>query len=377
MAYVMSFHNKYFGLIFADTADGKSYTDKPAKAHRFATKQDVTPEARKNFALVATDLYNQLAPDNHTFRPSSVWIDDESAYESKESPMKCSMLKKKESLTKEASQKDPEWDKYLHDVKVFIGKHYIKNIMEWVRKRGNTIKDEEGNQFINMVASCYDADMRVAKAAKLLSEWVTTNDHQHTEWDGDPKSPLERQIMLFDSPAESKKNEDASLDGVVQKVSEGLDTIQKRLESSVNDKEMSDGYWLHLDFDGVLDNRVTGVTDSTHYDVADYEWEPDETQEIPCRIYRLSVDPGIYDDDGKFVNDNNMSSISYDICVEVAPDGEDITLDILKSENKFGSKSSTITRSLSFSCDSDGVSDMVDSVVGRVMDDLGNYDYLG
>ena len=138
MAYVMSFHNKYFGLIFADTADGKSYTDKPAKAHRFATEQDVTPEARKNFARVATDLYNQLAPDNHTFRPSSISIDDESVYESKESPMKCSMLKKKESL--------------------------------------------------------------------------------------------------------SKKNEDASLDGVVQKVSEGLDTIQKRLESSVNDKEMSDGY---------------------------------------------------------------------------------------------------------------------------------------
>lgn len=110
----------------------------------------------------------------------------------------------------EVSQKDPEWDKYLHDVKVFIGKHYIKNIMEWVRKRGNTIKDEEGNQFINMVASCYDEDMRVAKAAKLLSDWVTTNDHQHTEWDEDPKSPLERQIMLFDSPAESKKNEDAS-----------------------------------------------------------------------------------------------------------------------------------------------------------------------
>lgn len=107
----------------------------------------------------------------------------------------------------EASQKDPEWDKYLHDVKVFIGKHYIKNIMEWVRKRGNTIKDEEGNQFINMVASCYDEDMRVANAAKLLSDWVTTNDWQHTEWDDDPKSPLERQIMLFDSPTESKKNE--------------------------------------------------------------------------------------------------------------------------------------------------------------------------
>lgn len=58
MAYVMAFNNKYFGLIFADMADSKSYTDKAAKAHRFATEQDVTPEARKNFARVATDLYN-------------------------------------------------------------------------------------------------------------------------------------------------------------------------------------------------------------------------------------------------------------------------------------------------------------------------------
>ena len=123
----------------------------------------------------------------------------------------CNRMQKKESLTNEDSQKDPEWNKYLHDVKMFIGKHYIKNIVEWVRKRGNTIKDEEGNQFINMVASCYDEDMRVAKAAKLLSDWVTTNDHQHTEWDAGPKSPLERQIMLFDNPAESKKNEKSYL----------------------------------------------------------------------------------------------------------------------------------------------------------------------
>lgn len=40
-------------------------------------------------------------------------------------------------------------------------------------------------------------------------------------------------------------------------------------------------------------------------------------------------------------------------------------------------KSYTITRSLCFSCDSDGVSDMVDLVVDRVMNDLGDYDYLG
>ena len=58
MAYVMAFNNKYFGLIFADTADSKSYTDKPAKVHRFASEQDVTQEARKNFARVATGLYN-------------------------------------------------------------------------------------------------------------------------------------------------------------------------------------------------------------------------------------------------------------------------------------------------------------------------------
>lgn len=70
--------------------------------------------------------------------------------------------------------------------------------MEWVRKRGNTITDDEGNQFINMVATYYDENMQVARAAKRLSDWVTTNDHQHTEWDDDPHSPLERQIMLFD-----------------------------------------------------------------------------------------------------------------------------------------------------------------------------------
>lgn len=60
MAYVMSFHNKYFGLIFADTADGKSYTDKPAKAHRFATEQDVTPEARTNLRTAQARLQGLL-----------------------------------------------------------------------------------------------------------------------------------------------------------------------------------------------------------------------------------------------------------------------------------------------------------------------------
>ena len=106
--------------------------------------------------------------------------------------------------TRIETEKDPEWDKYYHDVKVFIGKHYIKNIVEWIKKRGDTIEDDEGNKFLTMVATYYDEERSVARAAKLLSDWVTTNDWQHTEFDDDPKSPLERQIMLFDKPSESK-----------------------------------------------------------------------------------------------------------------------------------------------------------------------------
>lgn len=98
-------------------------------------------------------------------------------------------------------EKDPEWDKFYHDVKVFIGKYYIKNIVEWIRKRGNTIEDDEGNKFLNMVATYYDEERSVAMAAKLLSDWVTTNDWQHTDFDD---GKIDRQIMLFDKPSESK-----------------------------------------------------------------------------------------------------------------------------------------------------------------------------
>ena len=99
------------------------------------------------------------------------------------------------------TETDPEWDKFCHDVKVFIGKYYIKNIVEWIRKRGNTIEDDEGNKYLNMMATYYDEERSVAKAAKLLSDWVTTNDWQHTEFDD---GKIDRQIMLFDKPSENK-----------------------------------------------------------------------------------------------------------------------------------------------------------------------------
>lgn len=171
-----------------------------------------------------------------------------------------------------------------------------------------------------------------------------------------------------------------SVTDVASATAEALDTmVVPRLSASVQDKETNDGLWLHLDFDGTTDNRITSTTDSTHYSVDDYDWEPGEPQKIPCRIYRLSVNPAIFDDDANIVSDD-MPSLSYDVSVEFDPDGSTATLDILKSESDSGTESTLITRDLVFPFtnkpDSD-ISDMVDYIVARIRADLSGYGYVG
>lgn len=117
-------------------------------------------------------------------------------------------------------------------------------------------------------------------------------------------------------------------------VKAALPRIEAIVKEQVGDKELNDGYWLHTDVDGVLDNRISSVTDADHYDLSDYEFDEGEEQVVRCLIYRLTVDPGVYDDDGRFVHDNNMASSTYTISIEIDPAGEDFCVDMSEDVSK-------------------------------------------
>lgn len=103
---------------------------------------------------------------------------------------------------------DPEWDKYVKDVKALLRKFYIKNISEWISKRGNIVKDNDGDAFLTMLATYYDEYRRENTAARLLNDWIMTNDPDSFIDDTSDRGYLsDRKIFVANKPAESKKSE--------------------------------------------------------------------------------------------------------------------------------------------------------------------------
>ena len=145
-----------------------------------------------------------------------------------------------------------------------------------------------------------------------------------------------------------KKNEAVDNPSIMlyNKVKDALPRIEALVKEQVGDKELDDGYWLHTDVDGVLDNRISSVTDANHYDLSNYEFDEGEEPVVRCLVYYLTTDPGIYDDEGDFVGDNNMASSSYTISIEIDPAGEDFCVDMSVDVSKFTNRISKV----GFSC---------------------------
>lgn len=143
------------------------------------------------------------------------------------------------------------------------------------------------------------------------------------------------------------------------KVKDALPRIEALVKEQVGDKEWDDGYWLHTDVDGVLDNRISSVTDADHYDLSNYEFDAGEEQVVRCLVYRLTANPGVYDDEGNFVGDNNTASSTYTISIEIDPAGEDFCVDMSEDVSKVTNRSSKV----GFSCfDADDVDYFVEKV---------------
>jgi len=114
--------------------------------------------------------------------------------------------KKMESHISEADkEKDPEWDAYKNKVKQLIRNNYITNITDWIKQRGNIVKDADGNAFINMLATCYDQYDKENRAAHFLYNWIKDNDPDYFVDD-----TMGKGVILFvpNKPnSESKKSE--------------------------------------------------------------------------------------------------------------------------------------------------------------------------
>jgi len=103
---------------------------------------------------------------------------------------------------------DPESDKFEKDVMALLRKRYIKNFSKWLAKRGKVVTDKDGNHFVNMLATYYDEERSVSKAAGLLNDWIMANDS--ASFADDPSDAgfyLDRKIFVANKPAESKKSE--------------------------------------------------------------------------------------------------------------------------------------------------------------------------
>ena len=114
--------------------------------------------------------------------------------------------KKMESHISEADkEKDPEWDAYKNKVKQLIRNNYLTNITDWIKQRGNIVKDADGNAFINMLATCYDQYDKENRAAHFLYNWIKDNDPDYFVDD-----TMGKGVILFvpNKPnSESKKSE--------------------------------------------------------------------------------------------------------------------------------------------------------------------------
>lgn len=119
---------------------------------------------------------------------------------------KKSEAKKNESKIGEADkEKDPEWDAYKNKVKQLIRKNYITNLTDWIKQRGNIVKDADGNAFGNMLATCYDQYDKEIRAAHFLYNWIKDNDPDYFVDDD-----MGNGVILFvpNKPnSESKKSE--------------------------------------------------------------------------------------------------------------------------------------------------------------------------
>lgn len=126
------------------------------------------------------------------------------------------------------------------------------------------------------------------------------------------------------------------------KLKAALPGIEATVKKNVEDKELDNGYWLHTDVDGVLDDRISSTTDADHYDLDDYEFDEGDERVVRCLMYRLTADPGVYANDGSFDNDNNMSSSTYNIYVEIDPAGEDFCVDMSVDDSKITSSGAKV-----------------------------------
>lgn len=128
---------------------------------------------------------------------------------------------------------DPESDKFEKDVMALLRKRYIKNFSKWLAKRGKVVTDKDGNHFVNMLATYYDEERSVSKAAGLLNDWIMANDS--ASFADDPSDAgfyLDRKVFADGKPSEAKQNEDfetpkskEDLIRAVEKIREGWWTL--------------------------------------------------------------------------------------------------------------------------------------------------------
>lgn len=160
------------------------------------------------------------------------------------------------------------------------------------------------------------------------------------------------------------KNESAS-DSLVEALKKALLKVEPEVASRITPVAGRD-WWLNCEVSGTLDERVTETDDPEYYDLDLYEPEDGESKVVaPMLRYYLSVYPGYYDDDGKYVGDWNLDTVEFLVDIEVCPAGEDFHVEV-----KYWEGNKPMHKIFSLSFDPIDVDYGVERIIETILDEL-------
>lgn len=161
------------------------------------------------------------------------------------------------------------------------------------------------------------------------------------------------------------KSESAGLD-LVYALKKGLSNVEDRVASRIKPVAGNGDWWLNCEVSGTLDERVTETDDPEYYDLDLYEPEDGESKVVAPELrYYLSVYPGYYDDDGKYVGDWNLDTVEFLVDIEVCPAGEDFHVEV-----KYWKGNSPMRKIFSLSFNPSDVDYGVERIIEAILEEL-------